>query len=64
MLTTEIYYISKLQPEANGSDIEVHNQWQQQEVPWYGSFSSPDYPSQIPIKFYKQGQVNYKNNIL
>lgn len=48
---SDLVYMTKLQPEANGSNTEVHSQWQQQEVPSYGSFSSPGYPSQIPMNF-------------
>lgn len=35
-------------PEVVGSNIEVHNQLQQQEVPSCGSFSSLDCYCQIP----------------
>ena len=42
--------MSDLQPEEDELDIEAHNRWQQQVVPWYGFFSSLDYPSQIPFK--------------
>lgn len=53
----------KLQPEANGSDIGVHNQWQQQVVPRYGFFSSLDYPSQIPIGFKSTEKLIAKKTI-
>jgi hypothetical protein len=36
-------------PEADELDTEARSLWLQQEVPWYGSFSCLDYPSQIPI---------------
>lgn len=42
--------MSKLQPGEDESNIEVHSQWLQQEVPWFDSFSSLGYPSQLPSK--------------
>lgn len=42
--------MSGLQPEVDELDTEVHSQWQQQVVPWYGFFSFLGYLSQIPIK--------------
>lgn len=53
-----------LQPELDELDIAVHSQWQQQVVPWYGFFSSLDYPSQIPTNVQNNTKVNYKSNSL
>jgi hypothetical protein len=51
-----------LQPELDELDIAVHSRWQQQVVPWYGFFSSPDYPSQIPTNIQNNTKLITKGN--